>query len=186
MNNQRRGLISLIFLFIILILSTVYFASNDTTRIGESFLDDSRNDSSRDVNKNITSEITEDPGNKNIKAQKRIDNLKLFLKEPYFRLPIIFVPAIKTNQLKGILQIRVVMKIDQRKAFNIAKQLVPRIADSIFVDLFKAFNLLWYPKYDPSPATIKNRIFQTIQQVLGKNGIDSIIIQDFFFTRFTR
>ncbi|MBA4249563.1 MAG: hypothetical protein C0432_02195 [Candidatus Puniceispirillum sp.] len=186
MNNKKNGLISLIILFIVLILATIYFASNNATRMGESFLDDSKNESSQDRKNNDTIEVSEDDGDKNKKAQKRIDNLKLFLEEPYYRLPVIFVPAIKTNKLKGILNIRVVMKIDQRKAFNIAKNLVPRITDAIFVDLFKAFNLLWYPKYDPNPKIIKKRILKTIQEVLGKGGIDTIIIQEFFFTRFSR
>lgn len=178
MNNKKSSLIIFLIFAVLLISMMAYFASNNTVKMGESFIDDSQKNKKED---------SSDSNNENdaaTKAQKRAEDLKLFLEEPYFRLPTISIPAIKSGRLKGVLHIRVVIKVDEKKTFTVAKLLIPRIIDAIFTDLFKAFNLLWHPKYDPNPAVIQRRVMQTCQKVLGKKGLNAVLIQEFFFTRF--
>lgn len=184
MSNKKNGLIVLLFFLIVLIGFATYFSSNNTTRMGETFVDESHKANIQKVDEREDSSESNGENDANKKAQKRAEGLKLFLEEPYFRLPTISVPAIKSNKLRGFLHIRIVIKVDDKKAFTIAKLLIPRINDAIFVDLFKAFNLLWYPKYDPSPSVIQKRIIKACQKVLGEKGINAVLIQEFFFTRF--
>lgn len=116
-------------------------------------------------------------------ASQREADLRLFLEEPYFRLPVITIPILRNEKLYGILHLRIVMKSVNHDGFQTAKVLIPRIVDAIFENLYVSFANLWLSHLDPTAEIIQKRLEKTTLETLGAGKVDQIYVKEFFFTR---
>ena len=116
-------------------------------------------------------------------AQRREETLKLFLEFPYFRLPLIAVPIVRSGRVCAYLHLRIAMKATGRETFTRSKVLLPRLVDGIYGDLYKSFENLWDQSVDPKTSVIKERIFAVCEKVLGRNHIETVYLREMHFNR---
>ena len=116
-------------------------------------------------------------------AEKRKEELQIFLEPPYFRLPLMSIPVIRGGELIATLHLRLEMKAFDNDSFSRAKVMIYQIIDAIYTDLYGAFSNLWIKRTEPDPNVIRDRIFFCVNKVMGGKHIEAVFLKEFFFTR---
>jgi hypothetical protein len=106
-----------------------------------------------------------------------------FLEFPYFRMPLIVLPVIQSEELIATIRIQLQFEAKDKEAYDRAKILLPIVADQIYSDLFAVFSSLWIPSIEPKMETIKGYIMKSCEKVLGKDIITQIFIRQFFIDK---
>jgi hypothetical protein len=154
------------------------------TRMGETFnLSDTKSSDREDGRRDGSrSGQTEEERLEEI-ANKREADLSLFLEEPYFRLPILTVPIVREGKIMGLLRSRVVLKVENHENFQMAKIIIPRLIDCIFVDLYASMANLWLAENEPNVKVIEGRIKKCVERVLGEKLKPEVFLKEYYFTR---
>lgn len=106
-----------------------------------------------------------------------------FLEFPYFRMPLIVLPVIQSEELIATIRIQLQFEAKDKEAYDRAKILLPIVGDQIYSDLFAVFSSLWIPSIEPKMETIKGYIIKSCEKVLGKGIIVQVFIRQFFIDK---
>lgn len=110
--------------------------------------------------------------NEEQQAAKEVTGIYVHI--PSFRIPIIQDGINRSNFLIEIM----VEAYDHDKALFIYK-MRPKIIDGLLVDLHGVFSVIWHPEFHVDLVELKERLFRKCEEILGKNVIKDLLVQQF-------
>lgn len=186
MNNTKNIflIVFLVIFFSSILLFALWYSSQPQK--GQSFSLEEKTSTSSQKNNGDNFDASEEMDESERLAREkaiREEDLKLFLEEPYSKLPIVTVPIIRYQRVFGMIHLRVITKSRNRLGFRLSKILMPRLIDAIFCDLYGAFYNLWIQDSEINPKVIQKRLLTVIQKAIGPEYIEEIYLKEFFFNK---
>jgi hypothetical protein len=97
----------------------------------------------------------------------------------YIKLPTFLVPVIQNRKIKAAYSISLMLELSDKEYRQDVSLLNPRIIDSILIDLYGLFGVIWDPYIHINLEELKARLLKIVHKVSGPHRIKSVLIQEF-------